>query len=96
MRLPRPGSPEDLLRSTAETIARRSAMEKNAASALRSVIDMIDNDEAELALDDLAHVIECFRIPVLRTEYDQLAALEPLLDSTGALLESGVARFVME
>ncbi|MFD5494532.1 hypothetical protein ACFYY3_05595 [Streptomyces sp. NPDC001812] len=87
-------SPDALLHATTEGIARRVTGEKGPATALRSVRELIDNDEAELALDDLARVIEYFRIPILRVEYDQLVTAATLLNSMDSLLETGVERLV--
>ncbi len=87
-------SPDALLRSAAADIARRMTEEPRPAGALRSVLELIDNDEAELALDELARVIEYFRIPVLRTEYDRLVAAATRLACMDSLTEVGVDRFV--
>lgn len=85
-------SPDALLSATTRCIARRVAGEKGPATALRSVLELIDNDEAELALDDLARVIEYFRIPILRREYDQLVTAATRLNSLDSLLETGIER----
>ncbi|MFE5399275.1 hypothetical protein ACFQ9U_32525 [Streptomyces sp. NPDC056568] len=85
-------SPDAFLRSATEGIARRVTGEKSPATALRSVLELVDNDEAELALDELARVIEYFRIPIRPEEYDQLEAAATRLYSMDSLLESGVER----
>ncbi|MEU7663654.1 hypothetical protein [Streptomyces lincolnensis] len=89
-----PGSPGVLVRAVAESIARRSAGEKGPVGALRSVVDMVDNDEAELAVDDLVRVIAHFGIRIVRREYDDLVAAASRLDAMDSLAEVGVERFV--
>ncbi|MFC5672855.1 hypothetical protein [Streptomyces incanus] len=89
-----PDSPDVLIRSVAESIARRLAGEKGPVGALRSVVHMVDNDEAELAVDDLVRVIEYFGIPILRSEYDQLVSVATQLDSMDSLTETGIDRFI--
>ncbi|MDI9832065.1 hypothetical protein [Streptomyces sp. KAU_LT] len=89
-----PDSPEALLRSTTEALARRLTQRNTPVPALTSVLELIDNDEAELALDELVRVVEYFRIPVSRAEYDQLVTAAMHLDSMDSLLETGVARFI--
>ncbi|MER5375895.1 hypothetical protein [Streptomyces sp. NPDC002553] len=89
-------SPDENLRSLTEGIARRVADEKRPAHALRSVVSMIDNDEAELAVDDLARAIEYYRVPILRAEYDQLLEVATRLDSLDSLRETDIAQFVRE
>jgi hypothetical protein len=91
-----PESPGALVRAVAESLARRSAGEKGPVGALRSVVDMVDNDEAELAVDDLARVIAHFRLRVPRTEYDDLVAAASRLDAMDSLAEVGVERFVAD
>lgn len=82
-----PDSPDVLIRAAAESISRRLAGEEGPVAALRSIIHMIDNDEAELAVDDLARVIEYYRIRISRTEYDQIAAAAAQLDALDSLSE---------
>lgn len=53
---------------------------------------MIDNDEAELAVDDLVRVIEYYGIRILRTEYDQIAAAAAQLHALDSLTEVRVDR----
>ncbi|MFI8351092.1 hypothetical protein [Streptomyces sp. NPDC085596] len=89
------GSPENLLRSVAGNIAQRVRGEKPPSTALGSVVALIDNDEVELALDELVRVIGYFRIPVLRAEYERLLVAAERLDSVGSLVEAGVGRLVV-
>lgn len=44
---------------------------------------MVDNDETELAVGDLARVIEYHRIRILRSEYDQIAAASSAPETPG-------------
>lgn len=89
-----PDSPNELIRAAAESISGRLAGEKGPVAALRSVVHMADNDEAELAVDDLARVIEYYRIRILRTEYDQIAAAATHLDALGSLTDVKIDRFI--
>ncbi|MFC7896767.1 hypothetical protein [Streptomyces sp. NPDC057381] len=89
-----PDSPEALIRAAARNIASRLAGEKGPVGALRSVVHMIDNDEAELAVDDLARVIASYRISITRTEYEQIAAAAAQLDALDSLTVVGVDRFI--
>lgn len=91
-----PDSPDTLVRAAAESIAGRLKGEKGPVGALRSVVHMVDNDEVEPAVDDLARVIEYFRIRILRTEYDQIVAAAAQLDALDSLTEAGVDRFVAD
>ncbi|MDN3027987.1 hypothetical protein [Streptomyces sp. S.PB5] len=91
-----PDSPDDLIRAAAESISTRLAGEKGPEAALRSVIHMVDNDEAELAVDDLARVIESHRIRILRTEYDQIAAAAEQLGALDSLTEVRIDRFIRD
>ncbi|MYU21991.1 hypothetical protein [Streptomyces sp. SID8352] len=87
-------SPDALLRSTTENIARRASEQNHYSASLGSILELIDNDEVELALDELARVVEYFRIPILRSEYDRLATVATLLDSMDSLTETGIHRFI--
>jgi hypothetical protein len=89
-----PDAPEDLIRAAARSIAARLAGEKGPVGALRSVVHMVDNDEAELAVDDLARAIASYRIRIQRTEYDQITAAAARLDALDSLTEAGVDRFI--
>lgn len=89
-------SPDVLIRSAAESIKQRMAEEKRRTRSLASVINLVDNDEVEMALDHLAHVIEYLRVPILRTEYDQLVSAAEQLDSMDSLIDMGVERYVSE
>ncbi|MFK4102478.1 hypothetical protein ACI2L1_20815 [Streptomyces sp. NPDC019531] len=91
-----PNSPDSLTRSVAESIARRIADQTRPARSLASVVNLIENDETEEALDDLAHVIEYFRISIHRTEYDQLVAAAEQLDAMDSLTNLNVEQFVTE
>ena len=91
-----PDLPGALVRSVAESIARRSAGEKGPVGALQSVVHMVDNDETDLAVDDLVRVIAHFRIGVRRAEYDDIVAAASRLDALDSLAEVGVERFVVD
>ncbi|MEU5046276.1 hypothetical protein [Streptomyces griseorubiginosus] len=89
-----PDSPDELIRAAAESILRRLAGEKVPEAALRSVVHMVDNDEAELAVDDLARAIEYHRIRIQRKEYDQIAAAAEQLGALDSLAEVRIDRLI--
>ncbi len=89
-----PNSPDSLIRSVAESIARRIADQKVPVRSLASIVDLVENDEADEALDDLAHVIEYFGISIHRAEYDQLVSAAEQLDAMDSLIDLNVERFV--
>ena len=91
-----PNSLAALTRSVAESIARHLADQKIPARSLASVANLVENDETEEALDDLAHVIAYFRISIHRTEYDQLVAAAQQLDAMDSLTNLNVEQFVTE
>ncbi|MDV9177381.1 hypothetical protein R6V09_45545 [Streptomyces sp. W16] len=91
-----PNSPEALIRSVAESLARRAVVDARPARSLATVVELVENDETDMALDDLAHVIECFRIPIHRAEYDQLVAAAEQLDAMDSLTDLKIEQFVSE
>ncbi|MGW4286738.1 hypothetical protein ACWEIK_07360 [Streptomyces sp. NPDC004673] len=88
------GSTEDLLRSVVRDIAVRVRGEKRPASALRSVVALVDNDEVELAVDDLARVVAYYRIRLLRAEYERLVLVAGRVGAGDSLVEGGVEGLV--
>jgi hypothetical protein len=95
-RLDSPTSPEALIRSVAGSLARRPVVDARPARSLATVIELVENDETDLALDNIAHVIECFRICIHRAEYDQLVAAAEQLDAMDSLTTLKIERFVSE
>ncbi|MGX9889285.1 hypothetical protein [Streptomyces sp. NPDC002276] len=95
-RIESPNSPEALIRSVAESLRRRAGIDARPTRSLATVIDLIENDETDMAIDNLAHVIECFRIPINRAEYDQLVAAAQQLDAMDSLTDLKVEQFVSE
>ncbi|MGC5567893.1 hypothetical protein ACPYPG_34325 [Streptomyces sp. FR-108] len=91
-----PNSSDSLIRSAAESITRRMAKGGRSIPALTSIIELVGNDETELALDEIGRVIEYFRIPILRTEYDQLFSAAAQLDSVDSLTDVGIDQFIIE
>ncbi|MFI8193259.1 hypothetical protein ACIF8T_31540 [Streptomyces sp. NPDC085946] len=89
-----PDAPEALIRAAAHSIAGRLAGEKGPVSALRSVVHMVDNDEADLAVDDLARVIASYRIRLLRTEHAWIVAAAARLGAPDPLTGTEADRFV--
>ncbi|MER6195551.1 hypothetical protein [Streptomyces cyaneofuscatus] len=65
-------------------------------SPLSTVVDMVENDEAELALDDIGMVIKFSRFPVLRSEYEDLLRAAQQLDSLDSLTDTGVELLIVE
>lgn len=87
-------TPGALIRSTAQAVARRTAARHQPVHALRSVVAMVDADEAELAFDDLVRLLDHHRIPVLQPEYDQLVLAATWLGELEWLAEMKVDRLV--
>ncbi|MEU1221624.1 hypothetical protein [Streptomyces microflavus] len=85
--------PGAVIRSVALRMVRRLADRPQAVSALASVVDMVENDETELAMDDIGMLIKYFQFPVLRSEYQDLVHAARLLDS---LTDTGVERLVID
>ncbi|MEV0883904.1 hypothetical protein AB0J03_08730 [Streptomyces microflavus] len=57
---------------------------------------MVENDEAELAMDDIGLLIQHFQFPVVRSEYEDLVHAAQLLDSLDSLTDTGVERLVID
>ncbi|MFF0054656.1 hypothetical protein ACFYRI_09720 [Streptomyces microflavus] len=57
---------------------------------------MVENDETELAMDDIGMLIQYFQFPVLRSEYQDLVHAAQLLDSLDSLTDTGVDRLVID
>ncbi|MFH8378053.1 hypothetical protein [Streptomyces cyaneofuscatus] len=85
-----------LIRSVALRMIRRLADQPGLVSALSSVVDMVENDETDLALDDIGMVIHYSQFPVLRSEYQDLVHAAQLLDSLDSLTDTGVERLVID
>jgi hypothetical protein len=77
-------------------MVRRLADRRQAVSALTSVVDMVENDETELAMDDIGLLIQHFQSPVVRSEYEDLVHAARLLDSLDSLTDTGVERLVID
>ncbi|MEU1169734.1 hypothetical protein [Streptomyces microflavus] len=88
--------PGAVIRSVALRMVRRLADRPQAVSALASVVDMVENDEAELAMDDIGLLIQHFQFPVVRSEYEDLVHAARLLDSLDSLTDTGVERLVID
>ncbi|MGW1206293.1 hypothetical protein [Streptomyces cyaneofuscatus] len=85
-----------LIRSVALRMIRRLADQPQVVSALSSVVDMVENDEAELAMDDVGLLIQFFRFPVLRSEYQDLVRAAQQLDSLESFTDTGVEGLVVD
>ncbi|MEU9710447.1 hypothetical protein AB0E21_17815 [Streptomyces sp. NPDC047967] len=88
--------PGDIIRSVALRMARRLAEHAQPVRALASVVHMVENDETELAMDDIGLLIQWFQFPVLRSEYEDLVLAAEQLNSLESLTETGVERFVVD
>ncbi|MFJ4774261.1 hypothetical protein ACIP88_35000 [Streptomyces uncialis] len=71
------------------------AEQHQVVNALSSVVNLAENDESDLALDGLGQLIEYYRVPVLRTEYEWLVIAATQLDSMDSLTDTGVERLVI-
>jgi hypothetical protein len=89
-------APGAIIRSVALRMARRLADQPMPVSALASVVQMVENDEAELAMDDIGLMIQYYRFPVLRSEYEELVFAAEQLDSLDSLTDTGVEQFVVD
>lgn len=85
-----------LIRSVALRMSRRLADRPQLVGALSSVVDMVENDETELAMDDIGLLIQFFQFPVLRSEYQDLVRAAQQLDSLDSLTDTGVERLVVD
>ncbi|MFI7239913.1 hypothetical protein [Streptomyces cyaneofuscatus] len=85
-----------IIRSVALRMARRLADRPELVSALTSVVQMVENDETELAMDDIGLLIQYSRFSVLRSEYEDLVRAAEQLDSLDSLTDTGVERFVVD
>ncbi|MFE9249931.1 hypothetical protein [Streptomyces sp. NPDC007088] len=94
---PAPSGPAALVRATAAGIRfrLRKAGELPPA-ALTSAIGLVDDDEAETALDHLVHALAFFRVPVSRQEYADLASAAVHWDAEDVLTEAGLERLAEE
>ncbi|MFS8202569.1 hypothetical protein ACLVWQ_28250 [Streptomyces sp. CWNU-52B] len=90
-----PNSSNSLIRSAAESTARRMKKGNRPIPALTSIIELVDNDETDMPLDEIGRVIEYFSIPILRTEYDQLMFAATQLDSMDSLIDVQIDRFII-
>lgn len=88
--------PGAIIRSVALRMTRRLADQPKPVSALTSVVHMVENDETELAMDDIGLLIQYYRFPVLRSEYEDLVLAAEQLDSLDSLTDTGVERFVVD
>ncbi|MFD3971522.1 hypothetical protein [Streptomyces cyaneofuscatus] len=57
---------------------------------------MVENDETELAMDDIGLLIQYFQFPVLRSEYEDLVRAAQQLGSLDSLTDTGVERLVVD
>ncbi|WP_239120137.1 hypothetical protein [Streptomyces cyaneofuscatus] len=85
-----------IVRSVALRMIRRLADQPDLVRPLSSVVEMVDHDEADLALDDIGMVIKFSRFPVLRSEYEDLRRAAQQLDSLDSLTDTGVEQLVVE
>ncbi|MGW7226455.1 hypothetical protein [Streptomyces sp. CBMAI 2042] len=85
-----------IVRSVALRMIRRLADQPELVRPLSTVVDMVENDEAELALDDIVMVIKFSPFPVLRSEYEDLRRAAQQLDSLDSLTDTGVELLVVD
>ncbi|MFE3721240.1 hypothetical protein [Streptomyces cyaneofuscatus] len=85
-----------LIRSVALRMIRRLADQPQPVSALSSVVDMVENDETDLAMDDIGLLIQYFQFPVLRSEYQDLVRAAQQLDLLESFTDTGVEGLVVD
>ncbi|WP_433399032.1 hypothetical protein [Streptomyces sp. CA-146814] len=88
--------PGALVRSVALRMIRRLADRPQPVSALTSVVHMVENDETDVAMDDIGMLIQYFQFSVLRSEYEDLVRAAEQLDSLDSLTDTGVERLVVD
>ncbi|MGW3103648.1 hypothetical protein [Streptomyces sp. NPDC001100] len=73
-------SADDDIRAVADALKRRAAARGERVRALDSVLHLVANDEAEIAIDHLVHTANAFRLPMRQGEHDRLMAAAARLD----------------
>ncbi|MFE2417585.1 hypothetical protein [Streptomyces hokutonensis] len=74
------GYADDDIHAVVAALKRRAAARGEQVLALDSVLHLVANDEAEIAIDDLIHTANAFRLPLRQDEYDRLLAAASRLD----------------
>ncbi|MFJ8489139.1 hypothetical protein ACIRBZ_12350 [Streptomyces sp. NPDC094038] len=70
-----------------DAVARRAAARGESIRALRSVRDLVANDEAEIAIDHLVNTANAFRLPLRQDEHERLMAAAARLDYADAVTD---------
>ncbi|MEV0736814.1 hypothetical protein AB0I51_12790 [Streptomyces sp. NPDC050549] len=73
-------SADDDIRALVDALKRRTAARGERVPALDSVLHLVANDEAEIAIDGLIHTANAFRLLSRQGEYDRLLAAAARLD----------------
>ncbi|WP_329241867.1 hypothetical protein OG223_03000 [Streptomyces sp. NBC_01478] len=80
-------SADDDIRAVVGALKHRAAAREETAPALDSVLDLVANDEAEIAVDYLVNTANAFRLPVRQDEYDRLLSAATRLDYADGVTE---------
>ncbi|MEU9452972.1 hypothetical protein [Streptomyces sp. NPDC048277] len=70
-----------------DAVERRASDRGEALPALRSVRNLVVNDEAELAIDYLVNTANAFGLPLRQDEHEQLMAAAARLDYADAVTD---------
>ena len=73
-------SADDDIRAVVDALRRRTAARGERVRALDSVLHLVANDEAEIAIDHLIHTANAFRLPLRQDEHDRLMGAAARLD----------------
>ena len=73
-------SADDDIRAVVDALKQRTAAREERVRALDSVLHLVANDEAEIAIDHLVHTANAFRLPLRQDEHDRLMAAAARLD----------------
>lgn len=73
-------SADDDIRAVVDALKQRASARGETAPALDSVLELVANDEAEIAIDYLINTANAFRLPMRQDEYDRLISAATRLD----------------
>jgi hypothetical protein len=78
-----------------DALKQRATARGEKVSALESVLDLVANDEAEIAIDYLIDTADAFRLPVRQDECDRLLSAAAQLDYADAVTDIDPTLFLL-